>query len=46
MGKIKDYAIGLAEAIMVINSCEFEEAMNYITSTPTEEVKEYIKENW
>lgn len=46
MAKVKDYAIGLAEAIMVINSCGFKEAMDYVTSTPAEEVKEYIKENW
>ena len=43
---MKDYAIGLAEAIMVIDSCEFEEAMDYIMNNPRSEVEEYIAENY
>lgn len=46
MAKVKDYAIGLAESVEVITCWNWEKCMNYVCTTPAEEVKKFIEENW
>ena len=45
MGKVKDLAVAYAEAIMDINSCSFEEAMEWVTSHTILECRKYIEKN-
>ena len=46
MGKVKDLAIMYAENIMVIDSCSFEKAMEWVSSHSMAECRKYIEENW
>ena len=46
MAKVKDYAIELAESVEVITCWNWEKCMDYVCTTPVEDVKKFIEENW
>lgn len=46
MAKVKDYATGLAETVEAITNWDWEKCMDYVCTTPAEEVKKFIEENW